>query len=475
MQIYTPKDQELLFLKTDNIVEQAQRVKLGKIDPKIDTINNIMVIIRNFIKEKHRIVYGGTALNELLKKKNKSDAIYSEYDTPDLECYSYEPIDDLHALCNKLEDAGFAHVEGRQAQHNETYSVFVDFNQWADITYVPKFIYSSMPVIKMNGFDYIHPHFMMIDYYRMFNDPLSSYRLFSRMVKRFYKLQHAYPFEDTNKSLIIKSPSDKIKEMLSTVFDYLCDNKDVIVFGYYSYMHLFESSMLCNKKRNCAFDIPFYEVLAMDFNKVGNEIYKILREKFKDDKDKISIVEYYAFFQFHGHIASVMYGDKPLIYIYMSDNKCTPFQLIDAFSPITRKKINDKKIYLGTYQVIFMMTLILFMKAKIQKDKKEETNRGVMLSYLIQARNKYFKDNKKNILDDTPFKEFIVECMGDYIPPDRLFRLGIAQKKKERKRYIYTYDPKDSRQRNAEVTYKFRNTSGNMVRKIQNRKLILDK
>jgi hypothetical protein len=171
------------------IMKKIGKKKLTEMEPTIDEISKVNGIIIDYIKVNKRKVYGGYALNKLLIAKNPSLAIYDEIDTPDIEFYSPDPLGDLVKLCDKLTESGFKNVIGQEAQHKETYSIFVNYQLYCDISYMPSNIYSKVRFIQMEGFYLIHPWFMTIDYFRMFTDPLVSYWRLEKHFARYLKLQ----------------------------------------------------------------------------------------------------------------------------------------------------------------------------------------------------------------------------------------------------------------------------------------------
>ena len=113
-------------------------------------IDGNRLIIKKFIIEKKRKIYGGYALHLLLLEKNKSTIIYEENDIYDIDFYSPEPIIDLKELCDKIYAAGFKPVLGQEAQHKETYSVYVNYQLYCDITYMPNNIYKKLRFMFIN-------------------------------------------------------------------------------------------------------------------------------------------------------------------------------------------------------------------------------------------------------------------------------------------------------------------------------------
>ena len=62
-----------------NLIKKINYSTLKVFDPKIDEIEQVQKIIKDFIIEKKRKVYGGYALNLLLKQKDPKLAIYDDF------------------------------------------------------------------------------------------------------------------------------------------------------------------------------------------------------------------------------------------------------------------------------------------------------------------------------------------------------------------------------------------------------------
>jgi hypothetical protein len=196
MNLYREEDIQAITDNLDRIVDDVQAVRNEKMKPTMTEYQNAMKVIRDFIKRKKRIVYGGDAYNKLIHAKEPADMIYKVDDRKDTEFYSPEPIEDLYELCSILYDAGFPWVQGRQAQHNATYSLFVNFENLCDTTYMPRNVYSNMPVIKLDGMLYSDTIWMMVDVLRQHNDPMSSYqRVKDKTFNRANVLFRHYPLK----------------------------------------------------------------------------------------------------------------------------------------------------------------------------------------------------------------------------------------------------------------------------------------
>ena len=91
-----------------------------------------LAVVKNFL-ENHRVLcYGGTAINNLLPKK---DQFYNpEEDVPDYDFFSKTPQAHSVIIANQLRKKGIAAVEVKPGMHLGTFKVFADFTGVADIT-----------------------------------------------------------------------------------------------------------------------------------------------------------------------------------------------------------------------------------------------------------------------------------------------------------------------------------------------------
>jgi len=141
---YTDEDYDQVMRELPDIIKEAEKRAADVLEPTIVEQREIMEFIKDFIRMKKRKIYGGTALNEVLKKVNPKDAIYDEYKFADIEFYSPTPVPDLVELCNALYGKGYKFVQGKEAQHEETYSIFVNLKLYCDISYIPARVYNGI-------------------------------------------------------------------------------------------------------------------------------------------------------------------------------------------------------------------------------------------------------------------------------------------------------------------------------------------
>ena len=213
MELYTKHDIELLNEAMSDLEKAIDNKKLEVLSPNRDRKMAAINIVIKFVKDNNRIIYGGTAQNAIIKKKNKDDAFYDDDEIPDIDFYSFEPILDTKKICNALFNAKFDVVEGRAAVHEETYKTHAEHIDTSDASYVPKFIYHNIPTQTIDGIRYADYEFVMIDLYRMLTEPFFSAKMrWIKAFKRLYLLQKNYPFKKATTSLPIidtKPPKNK--------------------------------------------------------------------------------------------------------------------------------------------------------------------------------------------------------------------------------------------------------------------------
>lgn len=164
-------------------------------------------IVKTFIQRKKLVLVGGMAIDIALRSIGKR--LYKDNKMPDYDFYSAEHHRDAYDLGIILaKECGGVSVIN--AFHVSTMRVRVNFQEAADISYIPQNILSKIPTINYMGFVVIHPHYQMIDQHRALSLPYEMPPLetvFGRWKKditRYTLLAEAFPLEQrmTNDELI---------------------------------------------------------------------------------------------------------------------------------------------------------------------------------------------------------------------------------------------------------------------------------
>lgn len=182
---------ELSKDECENIVYQR--------DFQHDNIAEALKIVERFIKQKRRILVGGMAIDMSLR--SKGTALYADNKFPDYDLYSPQFHRDAYELGNLLAKK-FEGISVIRAYHISTMKVRLNFQELADITYIPPEIYDRLPTLEYQGFRFIHPHFQMADQHRALSLPFEKppqETIFGRWKKdleRYDLLAKHFPVQD---------------------------------------------------------------------------------------------------------------------------------------------------------------------------------------------------------------------------------------------------------------------------------------
>jgi len=447
--MYRPEDILKINENIDKIKDDATLEYRKNNEPTLDETCKVCKSIIDYIKKKQRVMYGGYAQNLLITNKNKDDPIYKEingsfYNWPDLadiEFYSPTPIEDLIELTEELYSKKFNHVESSGGQHDGTYKIFVNFLNYCDISYIPTHIFNTMPIINIDGIKCTHPHFMMVDAYRIFTDPMTSFWRLEKTIKRFQKIFKYYPIDQSgnDKKIELKQNS----ETDDFIRKHIIHNSKLIVVGFYGFDYYVKKSIENYALNN----YTFYELISTELEKDAKEIYDLLKNKFGE---KIKVKEFFPFFAFMDRRIEFYYNGELFLRLFGNNQRCVVYNYSDT-----------KTTNFGTYNLVMMYLYFDYYLAFINKDKFNTNLYLNLIGKFYYARYKFLDDNNLTVIDDSPFKDFTYKCYGTQIDPKRVALLEGLEKRKNNKAMKYRYNPTGKPGKAPEYT--FDNISGNQI------------
>lgn len=483
--LYTQNDLKMFDQHVDRIIKESDELRLANVEPTKDRMWEIIFTVRDFVIEKKRKIYGGFALNKMIEEVSPQDRFYDDdnIEAWDIDFYSPDPINDAVEIANRLHAKGFKYVLVNEAQHDETYKVFAETIDCADISYVPKNIYNRMPYKEYQKLYLTGPHFMMIDYFRVMTDPMNSYFRIEKTFKRLSLMQKIFPLPHSKSPIEIDSPPRNMDIAFNLVHDFLSDRKSCIVVGMYAYNHLIAESKINERKSDRKttpinfLDINYYEVISTNYIADTKNIINSLYEKFStpEMKKMITYKEFYPFFQYLGYSTDIYFERELILRIYHYNNRCTPYCVVPAL--YFRKGEYDaskKKIMIGSFSQQVMYALINITRARTNNDNNTKNVYYTMLSHIIEMRNYFFATQKKTIYDNSMFQEFVMRCTGYTESLQMEKALRIERKKKLGKMYSFRYVPATDIGKNL-GRHMFKNSSGNEIQNPKNIKIDLKK
>jgi hypothetical protein len=447
--MYRQKDIDIINNNLDSLEDKAKGIYLQNYEPTIEEINSVYKIIKNYIRENGLIIYGGYAQNALIKVKNPDAVFYKEVDVPDIEFYSYEPLKNLIELCDILYKEGFKHVEGKEGMHPSTYKIFVNFIAFTDFSYMPKYIFDNCPTITIEGMKMTHPHFMLVDAYRVYSDPMTSYFRLRKTFSRFTRLMEYYSFNDNtiyNKLEYSVNLSEKqYDEINRFIRKKILHKNKIIVIGHRAFNRLMRKAGMPS---TYIIQEPFYQLISINYDKDRTMIYDLLKNNCNKDC-KITTKEYHPFFQFFDKSTEYYYNEQLVIRLYGANEKC----IVYRYSP-------KKKTYFGSFQLQIQYLLANYQLGVIRQNNFNKTAHMTMITRMFKARETYLDKNNASILNDTPFQSFTLKCMGEPKDPIRSSLLAGLERKKKGKQMKFSYRP--SGKPGKIPDYRFDNLSGNL-------------
>lgn len=470
MNLYREKDIQRITDKLDEIVDESIKIRNEILEPSLQECNDVKDVIRTFIKNKKRIVYGGTAYNELIKSRSPEDAIYRDIECKDIEFYSPVPIADAVELSDILHDAGYKYVRCTQANHDETYTIFVNFNQICDISYMAENVFYNMPSREIDGVLYADPKWIIVDVLRQYNNPITAYwRLKDKTFFRANALLKVFPLE--LEDVKIPEPKSSIIDMKQKLLDELVNMETLIFVG-----SMAEHYYLNRKSKMNLSNIRCYSTKYDDDIKT---IYKMIEKITKKGFKNVSVKAYSPFTQFNDESIEFCHNSEMIIKIYGSSGICIPYnnlylkpnnnleiekiQMGGYYkSKLTGGANNTKMIKIGTFIVLFNNLLIERNYQYVNRSDKYKIVESRMKK-LLEEREKYLEKNNMDVLDQSPYKEFVIRCSGETIDPAYKFRVERENKRSKGKRTMFTYNPQ-SQKGGPLPDFRFNNSSGNKMK-----------
>jgi len=159
------------------------------------SVKTIIEIVEKFLRDKKRICYGGTAINNILPLK---DQFYDKkVELPDYDFYSPDPMKDAKELADIYYKQGFEEVEAKAGMHPGTFKVFVNYMPVADITYLIDDIYTNIKkrAIIIDGIYYTPANYLRMSMYLELSRPNGDVSRWEKVLKRLSLLNKHYPLK----------------------------------------------------------------------------------------------------------------------------------------------------------------------------------------------------------------------------------------------------------------------------------------
>jgi hypothetical protein len=236
-------------------------------------IKDIISILEKFIKDRGLICYGGTAINNILPKKEQ---FYDKsYQLPDYDVFSMNALSDSKMLADIYYKRGYE-TEAKSGVHHGTYKVYVNFIAIADITFLPKEIFTCLKKdsIHIFGIQYAPANYLRMGMYLELSRPLGDISRWEKVLKRLTILNKNYPIHNKNCLANLTQNKIKNKELNDLIYDTLLESfieLDCVFFGGYA-ISMYSSYMKNELKEILSQKIPDFYILTTNLEDVSKKI-----------------------------------------------------------------------------------------------------------------------------------------------------------------------------------------------------------
>jgi hypothetical protein len=186
------------FMKQLDIIKNASEAAQAKIDyfsAHDDNIIRSIEIVEQFLRKKHRLCYGGQAINAHLPQKYK---IYDpDMTIPDYDFFTPDQNNDINTIIKDLKIAGFTEISVREGMHEGTVKIYVDFIPVADLTSIDPQLYKilSKREFKTDGISYLDANTLRMLMYLELSRPRGEVGRWTKVFERLSLFNEFIPIK----------------------------------------------------------------------------------------------------------------------------------------------------------------------------------------------------------------------------------------------------------------------------------------
>ena len=417
---------ELAILR-DN-VDKAEKIQGQQLVNSPD-IKKIITIVENFIQKNKLIIYGGTAINNILPKH---DHFYDyNYELPDYDFFSMESLEHSKKLADLFVKNGFDNVEAKAGVHFGTYKVYVNNIGVADITYLHPELYKSLmnDIIHKKKLLYAPANFLRQSMYLELSRPNGDISRWEKILKRLTLLNKHYPLKlhkCTNIQRKMGSTTVQDEKKIFNIVKKCFVTDDLIFIGGYANALYSKYSPI-----NILKSLPDFDVLSMDPINTCNRV----KSQLEKEGFPCTINTYPPIGELIEEHYSIQINNDYVAFVY-KPNAC------HSYNEIT---IHGDKIKVGTID-----TLLSFYMAFMYADREYyDINRLLCLSTML------FNIQQQNRLKQSGLlKRFSINCYGNQytlsdIRNEKLQkRKELSKNSSEYEKWFLNYIPKTKKKMN---------------------------
>ena len=217
---------ELQLETISNAMKNAEDIN-DEINVETPEIGRAIGIVESFLKRKHRLCYGGQAINAHLPQSVK---FYNKKkNVPDYDFFTPDKDGDISIIVSKLRNKGFTEIYVREGMHSGTFKVFVNFIGVADVTYMDTSIYNILYKRRaiIEGISYLDANMLRMLMYVELSRPRGEVSRWPKVFERLILLNKFIPMPSCFKKTPLHDGGRLSQPEIKTIMTYIIHHERV--------------------------------------------------------------------------------------------------------------------------------------------------------------------------------------------------------------------------------------------------------
>ena len=216
--------QEDVEKRLEDVVKAAEEIKEKEAAANKE-LRFALSIIEEFLREKKRVCYGGTAMNIQLPESLRFYSI--ENDLPDYDFFTPNAEKDVEEIVDRMKRAGFEEVSQRVGMHEGTKKIMVNYSPVADISEIDADIYEILEKrsVTVKGIHYTDTDVLRLMMYLELSRPKGEVRRWPKVFDRLTLINNAFPVKVCGKDA--GAPKKIPMDIRTKIYEYCVDHKRV--------------------------------------------------------------------------------------------------------------------------------------------------------------------------------------------------------------------------------------------------------
>jgi Poly(A) polymerase catalytic subunit len=274
-------------------IKQASEMAQQKLDyysAHDDQVLLSVSVVERFLKKKHRICYGGQAINAYLPAKYK---FYDpESSIPDYDFFTPSHEADIEEITTALIKAGFEEISVREGMHEGTLKIYVNFIPVADLTAVDPKLYRllSKRASRIDEITYLDANSLRMLMYLELSRPRGEVGRWQKVFERLMLFNEFVSIKDCTPDNILLKNKLTLEEVQLTI-DYIIREKRL--FAGADLLSFYETSM-AKKSRSTQWIVSHKKPILFLSSDARDDAKHLLAE-FQAIHDKDVKIKFYSY------------------------------------------------------------------------------------------------------------------------------------------------------------------------------------